>query len=188
MKPIGPYPYDAFKEKVAAFHGYPAPGVLIGGYMVALAQEQIPKDVLFDVIVETPKCLPDAVQLLTLCSFGNGWMKVFPFGRYALCLYNKLTGEGVRVWIDPHRLENWPNIKTWLFKTQPKKEQDSDALFDEIGRAGADICAMAPVQVRESAMKRLSFGDIGLCQKCGEPHPVKFGTVCKACGGESPYL
>ncbi len=188
MKNIGPYTYDAFKEKVAAFHGYPAPGVIIGGYMVALAQEKIPEDVLFDAIVETPKCLPDAVQLLTLCSYGNGWMKVFPFGRYALSLYNKYTGEGVRVRIDPDRLKAWPHIEMWLFKTQPKKEQNSDALFQEIAEAGADICGVAPVQVKEDAMKRFSFGDIGRCRECGEPHPVKFGEVCKACAGESPYL
>lgn len=188
MKPIGPYTYEQFKEKAAAFHGYPAPGVLIGGYMVALAQEQLPKGVLFDAIVETPKCLPDAVQLLTLCSFGNGWLKVFPFGRYALSLYNKHTGEGVRVWIDPNRLENWPVIKSWLFKTQPKKLQNAEGLFDEIGRAGAEICSTALVQVKADAMKRLSFGEIGLCEKCGEPHPVKFGTTCRACAGESPYM
>ena len=42
---------------------------------------------------ETRKCLPDAVQLLTLCSAGNNWMKVHNLGRYAVSLFDKHTGE-----------------------------------------------------------------------------------------------
>ncbi|MFW6180004.1 MAG: formylmethanofuran dehydrogenase subunit E family protein [Desulfohalobiaceae bacterium] len=41
---------------------------------------------MFEAVVESPKCLPDAIQLLSLCSVGNSWMKVYSLGRYALSL------------------------------------------------------------------------------------------------------
>ena len=110
---------------VQAFHGYPAPGVLIGGYMVAAAQQRLPAGTLYDAVCETRSCLPDAIQLLTPCSVGNGWLRVLHFGRYALSLYDKYTGEGWRIFMDPEKLEAWPEIKTWFFKLKPKKEQDS---------------------------------------------------------------
>jgi formylmethanofuran dehydrogenase subunit E len=60
---------------VKSFHGYVAPGVVLGGVMVDLARRQLPPEVLFDAVCETRHCLPDAVQLLTPCTLGNGWLK-----------------------------------------------------------------------------------------------------------------
>ena len=71
--------------------------------------------------METAKCLPDAVQILTPCSTGNRWMKVLDLGRYAVTLYDKFTGEGWRVHMDGARLEAWPEIRSWFLKLKPKK-------------------------------------------------------------------
>ena len=73
--------------------------------MVEMAKARIPEGTLFEAVVETRKCLPDAVQLLTLCSAGNNWMKVHNLGRYAVSLFDKHTGEGVRVSVDPAKLD-----------------------------------------------------------------------------------
>ena len=81
---IGQYTFQEFKDRAAAFHGYPAPGLLIGGYMVEMAKAALPAGILFEAVVESKKCLPDAVQLLTLCSTGNNWMKIVNLGRYAV--------------------------------------------------------------------------------------------------------
>lgn len=94
---IGSRTHEEFMEEARAFHGYPAPGLIIGGYMVELAKRHMPDGVLYDAVSETAHCLPDAVQLLTPCTFGNGWLRVLPFGIYAVTLYDKATGEGVRV-------------------------------------------------------------------------------------------
>ena len=40
---IGPYSFDEFVEAARQFHGYPAPGLLLGGYMVEYAKSFIPK-------------------------------------------------------------------------------------------------------------------------------------------------
>jgi formylmethanofuran dehydrogenase subunit E len=69
---------------VESFHGIAAPGVIIGGFMVDLASGSLRRNALHNVICETAKCLPDAVQLLTPCSIGNRWLKIIDVGRYAL--------------------------------------------------------------------------------------------------------
>ena len=98
---IGSHSFDEFLQLVQSFHGYPAPGVVIGGIMVEVARRQLPAEVLFDAICETRNCLPDAIQILTPCTIGNGWLKVVNVGRFALTLYDKYQGEGVRVFLDP---------------------------------------------------------------------------------------
>ncbi len=184
---IGPYTFDEFKQKAAEFHGYAAPGLLVGGYMVELAKSRLPQGTLFEALVESQKCLPDAVQLLTLCSVGNGWMKVVNLGRYALTLYDKFTGLGVRVALDPTKLEMWPEIKGWYLKLKPKKEQDTDRLVDEIRRAGPSLCSMEEVVVPERFRRKAQMGAIGLCPVCGEAYPAHDGGVCRGCQGEAPY-
>ncbi|MCM0753761.1 FmdE family protein [Desulfovibrio aminophilus] len=185
---IGPYTFQEFKQRAADFHGYPAPGLLIGGYMVALAKSRIPEGALFEALVESQKCLPDAVQMLTLCSTGNGWMKVVNLGRYAVTLYDKFTGEGVRVALDPAKVGMWPEIKGWYLKLKPKKEQDTDRLFDEIERAGPSICTVEEVLVPERARRKAHMGDIAVCPICGEAYPARDGGACRGCQGEAPYL
>ena len=103
--------FEEFAERVRVFHGFAAPGVMIGGFMVDLAYQHLPREGLFDALCETSKCLPDAIQLLTPCTAGNGWLKVVHTGRYALALYEKSTGVGIRVHVDSAKLDAWPEIK-----------------------------------------------------------------------------
>ena len=91
---VGEYTYEEFLDAVESFHGYRAPGVVIGGVMVDFAMQKLPSNTLFDAISETTYCLPDAIQLLTPCTTGNGWLRVFNLGRYALSLYDKYQGNG----------------------------------------------------------------------------------------------
>ncbi len=185
---IGPYSFEEFLDVAAAFHGNPAPGLIIGGFMVDAARAFLPEDTLFDAVVETKKCLPDAVQLLTPPTYGNGWMRVLNLGRYALSLYDKLTGEGYRVWLDPEHLRAWPEIHAWYLKTKPKKEQNRERLFAEIKAGGRDLCKVAKVRVRPDFVAKPHMGAIGVCPVCGEGYPVADGAICRGCAGEAPYL
>ena len=133
---IGSYSYDEYLQLVKSFHGHIAPGLIIGGFMVDLALRRLPEGVLFDAISETRACLPDAVQLLTPCTIGNGWLKVVNLGRYAVNLYDKYEGAGVRVWMDAAKVADWPEIKSWYLKLKPKAEQDKDLLMEQIREAG----------------------------------------------------
>ena len=117
--------FEAFVKATSQFHGYPAPGVLLGCYMVEAAKDRIPEGVLYDAVCETVWCLPDAVQMLTPCTVGNGWLRVLNLGHYALSLYDKYTGRGVRVYLDARRLTQWEDVADWLLKRKPKSEQNS---------------------------------------------------------------
>ncbi len=184
---IGSYTFQEFKDKAAAFHGYPAPGLLIGGYMVEMAKAALPPNILFEAVVESKKCLPDAVQLLTLCSIGNGWMKIINLGRYAVSLYDKYTGEGVRVSVDLDKLGDWPQIQGWFLKLTPKKEQDTEELFREIETAGDGILRLERITVQKRLLGHSHMSRIEACPVCHEAYPTSDGAICRGCQGEAPY-
>ena len=185
---VGAYTFAEFKDMAARFHGYPAPGLLLGGYMVEMAKKAIPEGTLFEVVVESKKCLPDAVQLLTLCSAGNNWMKVINLGKYAVSLFDKYTGEGVRVHVDVSKLDPYPEIRAWFLKQKPKREQDSEQLFRELEEAGDSICGMIPIRIRSRLLGHSHMGVIGVCPRCGEAFPEDDGVLCRGCQGEAPYV
>lgn len=188
MPKIGSYSFAEFLEQVRSFHGYPAPGVIIGGIMVDQARGRLAPEVLFDAVSETRNCLPDAIQILTPCTLGNGWLKLVNLGRFALTLYDKYQGEGVRVFLDPARVAGWPEINNWYGKLTPKKDQDPARLLAEIREAGPAILGWERVQIRPQFLERRSRGRMAVCPLCREGYPAQDGGVCRACQGEAPYL
>lgn len=185
-RPICGLTRQEFLDHITAFHNYPAPGLVVGGFMVDLARQGLPDGTLFEALCETQACLPDAVQLFTPCTLGNGWLRVKDLGRYALTLYDKYTGHGFRVWVDPVKLQDWPEIAGWFLKTTPKKEQDSGKLQDEIFAAGTDILSVAPATVGQEFLGKHSKGEIVLCPVCREAYPARDGAVCLGCAGQAP--
>ena len=187
---IGKYSFEEFCELAAGFHGTAGPGLVIGGYMVEEAKSRLPQGTIFDAVSETQKCLPDSIQLLTPCSVGNGWLRIFKLGRFALSLYDKYTGEGVRVHLDVPKLEAWPEIKNWYLQLVPKREQNNELLYGQIRAAGAGICGVGPVRLKENFLakeRKTRKRPIALCSVCGEAYPILEGGVCHACRGEAPY-
>jgi formylmethanofuran dehydrogenase subunit E len=190
IEPAGEKVFDIedYIHRVQSFHGHVAPGVVIAGFMVHLARSRMPEGVLFDAISETPVCLPDAVQLLTPCTVGNGWLKIINLGRFALSLYDKHHGNGVRVFLAPVKLEQWPEIKAWFLKLKSRKEQNHEDILSQIKQAGVDICGVHPVQIKPEFLKKRDKGKIAICPSCAEAYPLKDGSICLACQGNSPYV
>ncbi|MFZ3046242.1 MAG: FmdE family protein [Desulfatirhabdiaceae bacterium] len=184
---IGDYTFEEFLDAVESFHGYPAPGVVIGGIMVSFAMQELPSAILFDAISETTYCLPDAIQLLTPCTTGNGWLRVFNLGRYAVSLYDKYQGQGVRVFVDSDKIRAFSEIHTWFFKLKPKKEQDSKLLMRQIREAGSTICRVEPVTIQQQFLHKRHKDRIVSCPLCGEAYPLDHGRICRACQGQTPY-
>ncbi|MDR1945663.1 MAG: FmdE family protein [Desulfovibrio sp.] len=184
---IGPYTFAEFTDIAAKFHGYPAPGLLVGAYMVEAAKAALPSGTLFEAVVESRKCLPDAVQLLTVCSTGNNRMKVVDLGRYAVSLFDKNTGEGFRAHLNIEKLKKFPELHAWFFKTKKKADQDETLLFAEIERAGDTVCTVRPVCVHKRFLEHFRLGAGAVCPLCGEGFPAGDGVICRGCRGEAPY-
>ena len=178
--------FEDFLTTIRRFHGWAAPGVVIGGLMVDLAQEHIGLDVEADAIVETIRCLPDAVQLFTPCTFGYGWMKVVDWDKFALTLYNKKTLEGIRVWLDIEKSRRFPDIYNWYMRLAPKGALPLDVLLKSIEEAGRQVLSSVPVRVVQYYGK-IKKGRIEICSKCGEAYPTTQGDWCLACQGKGYY-
>ena len=140
--------------------GAPLASMLIGGYMVELGKGLLPEGTLFEALVETGKCLPDAVQLLTLCSTGNRRLHIRDLGLYAVSLYNKKDGVGVRISIDPARLYAFPEIRGWFMKEKPKYAQDINELERQIEDAGHSICKVQRVQMDKALLGHVRMRDV----------------------------
>jgi len=185
---IGQYTLDEYTRLIQSFHGSIAPGLLIGGVMVDAALDRIDNRKFYDAICETSSCLPDAIQLLTPCTVGNGWLHIVDLGRFALALYEKDSGRGVRVFLSADKTAQWPEIRNWYLKLKPKKEQDREALTNQILKAGVSLCRFQDVEVLPAFLTKQGKGEIASCPVCGEAYPRNHGAVCRACGGRSPYI
>ncbi|MBP7343083.1 MAG: formylmethanofuran dehydrogenase subunit E family protein [Smithellaceae bacterium] len=181
------YSYEEYLHLVKSFHGNLAPGLIIGGFMVDLAMKHLPEGEFFDAVCETPVCLPDAVQILTPCTIGNGWLSIVPFGKFAVTLYEKYSGRGVRVYLDTEKLKAWPEIYDWYLKKKKKSEQDSDLLLAQIKEAGHGLLGIQHLHVDPEKVRRKKMGPVAVCVVCGEAYPTRDGEKCRSCQGETPY-
>ncbi len=184
---VGRHTFAEFRDMAARFHGNPAPGILIGGYMVEAARIHLSPHALFEVLVETGKCLPDAVQLLTACTVGNNRMHLLDLGRYALSMFDKHSGEGVRVAVDTEKVKMWPEIGSWFLRLRAKSQQDRDRLFQEIEEAGDSILSLRTIRIADEYLGRSPHRRVCICRVCGEAFPQTDGTICKGCQGRAPY-
>ena len=185
---IGTYSFEEYLGVLRDFHGFEAPGLILGGFMVEMARRHLPEGTLYDAVSETSSCLPDAIQLLTPCTAGNGWLKIIDLGRFALSLFNKYTGVGVRIFVDPAKLGPYEEIKAWFFRLRGKKDQDLDLIKSQMREAGEDILGTQPVRIKPELLGKASKGKIGLCPDCGEAYPLKQGEACLGCQGQHPYV
>jgi formylmethanofuran dehydrogenase subunit E len=167
-------------EEITNFHGFPAPGVVIGAFMVDWAQEVVGPGVEADAIVETLRCLPDAVQLFTPCTLGNGWMKVLDWDRFALTLYDRNSLQGVRVRLDVEKSILFPNIANWFLKRVPKRDLPIDVMLETIFKARREVLCVQPVRVTDFYQRRKKE-KVAPCPVCREAYDPRAGDRCRGC-------
>ncbi len=173
-------PIERVLEEITNFHGFPAPGVVIGAVMVDWAREQIGPGIEADAIVETLRCLPDAVQLFTACTMGNGWMRVLDWDRFALTLYDRATRRGCRVWLDAAKTTAHPAIHDWFLKRVPKDALPLETLLGKILEARRAVLSGRPVIVTDF-LRRPKKAAVAICPGCGEAFDPRAGDCCKGC-------
>ncbi len=179
-------PLPQVLREIEAFHGFRAPGLILGVFMVDLAQERLGSGVEYDAIVETIHCLPDAVQLFTPCTVGNGWLKVLDWDKYALTLYDRHRAEGCRVWFDVQKARATPSLYDWFMRRVPKRELPLEVLQEAILDAGRTVYSARRVRVTRFA-ERARKGPTTVCPGCGEAYPTAQGQHCLACQGQAYY-
>jgi formylmethanofuran dehydrogenase subunit E len=193
MKKCGvPRPLMQQILRLSEFHNYPAPGVLIGAFMVDYARELlgVTPDKKLYAVCETPKCLPDALQVMARCTTGNNRLRIVPIGKFAITLNapsGSETAEAVRVFVDLEKLKKFPTIDTWYANSPAyNKATMKGALQDEIFRAGRDILSFEKVRVGVKPKKKWKSV---ICPGCGETVPdyLIVDGHCGACGSMKYY-
>jgi len=177
---------DACLRIIESFHGWKAPGLVLGLYMVDLAQELIGTQTEADAIVETRHCLPDAIQLFTPCTVGNGWMKILDWDKFALSLYDRRTKNGFRVWLDLEKLQRYPKVYKWYMRLIPKKELPLDVLLGVILEAGRHVLSSNAITMTHHH-ERVKKTYINVCPVCNEAFAAVQGPICQACKGQGYY-
>ena len=168
------------------FHGWKAPGLVIGMFMIDLARELVGEHVEADAIVETRHCLPDAIQLFTPCTIGNGWMKILDWGKFALSLYDRKKRYGYRVWLDLEKTRQFPNIYNWYMRRVPKKKLPLEILINTVLSAQRTVLSYESIYIvrfYERDKKR----KITVCPICKEAYAEKLGELCTSCQGRGYY-
>lgn len=185
---IGTYTYEEFIQLVTSFHGKPAPGLLIGGLMVDLAFSRLHEGEVFNALCETQKCLPDAIQLLTPCTIGNGRLKILDYGRFAITIYDTASGHGSRAFVDTAKLDAWPVIRNWFLKIKTAQAVDPLELMEEIRKAGHGILSIKDVRIDVNNVLLTKAGAIAICPCCGESYPLHHGEKCRFCTDDSVFI
>jgi len=184
------------REKIrqcVVLHGSPAPGLLIGAFMADYALELLgtgPEAGKIFSVCETPKCAPDALQIIAGSTTGNGRLKIIPIGKFAVTLNaatDSPTADAVRVYIDMEKLKKFPVIDCWYANSPSYDKHTMDvSLQEQIFRAGREILSYERVRVRVT--KKEKWKPV-TCSCCGEPVPdyLAEGDRCGACGSMKYY-
>ena len=179
--------FEQFVYDMEDFHGARAPGIIVGALMLDTALEMVPESPDLVVAVETVTCLPDAVQVLTACTIGNGRLKVYDWGKFALCAYNRETMQGVRTWVAADAVARWPLINDWFNPAQRKGDSPTfDDLVPVFFQARSELIAVREVRIvgEDHGFKKKKTG---ICEKCGESYNLRCGPICSACQGLAYY-
>jgi len=180
------YPLDQCLQIIEGFHNWKAPGLVLGLFMVDKAKRLIGEGIEADAIVETRHCLPDAIQLFTPCTVGNGWLKIIDWDKFALTLYDRHDNSGFRVWLDLKKAKAFPNLYNWYQRLVPKKELPLEVLLETIIDAGDTVLSSEAVNMTRFN-QRAKKGRIRICPRCREAYGVSQGLICATCGGKGYY-
>ncbi|RXE56613.1 formylmethanofuran dehydrogenase [Methanoculleus taiwanensis] len=182
---------DDFRRSIA-FHTYPAPGLLIGVFMVDYALELLSatRGEKLYAVSETPKCLPDPLQVIAYCTAGNHRLRILPIGKFAITVNWPSDGpeaEGVRVFLDEEKMKRYPVFDLW-YAHDPAFDKKSmgGKLLDEIFEAQRDVLSYERVRIDVTAKQPWKSER---CSVCGEMIPdfMLLDGVCFTCSDRSYF-
>ena len=179
--------------RLASEDGPPRSGIILGMRMALLGLRELglqnPEEVHdhLIVVVETDRCLPDAVELVTGCRLGNRKLKLRDMGKMAATMLDITSKQAIRLAAredaNQRALEMFPHL-------------------DKDGALGKAYCTLSDENLFTRKFVRVELapedmpGYQGLrvpCAKCGES--IAFGrqilkgesAICRSCAGESYF-
>ena len=179
-------------RRCVSFHGFAPPGLLIGVFMVDLALEELgasPNEKLY-AVAETPKCAPDAVQVVTSATMGNSRLRIIETGKFSVTLNRGSTearADGIRVYVDATKIRRYPTLDLWYTNDPRYKSVDEkDRVYDEILQAGRSILSWERVKVSVPQKAVWQAVQCPVCKEMVPDYLVEDG-VCISCAGTSYY-
>jgi formylmethanofuran dehydrogenase subunit E len=184
---------DHYTQKASKDGRPPKPGIILGIRMCLLALRQLEiSDVTAHkrsliVVVETDRCLPDAVQLVTGCRLGNRTLKLRDMGKMAATFVDLKKDRALRL----AGRESANANAAEKFPTLTKEEALSRAYHtvsdDELFHAEWVRVHLDPADLPGHRVPRV------ICEQCGEGvgfhREVRIAgrVLCRACTGERYY-
>ena len=185
-------------EEVYKFHTKRAPGIVIGVEMVDLARRKLGPVENLGAVTETQVCLSDAIQYMTGCTIGNKYLIMRDkIGRYALTLYDRKDGRGVRVFVDQKKIDKQKMPETYSFFLRKRsdavssdkqaRKESAQLIVDEFMAAGRNIFGWQFVRVKD--YKKPPVNPVKVCPDCHESfiYSEDGEKTCLACSGELNY-
>ena len=130
------------------------------------------------------------LQVIAHTTTGNKRLHVLPIGKFAMTVNVSSQDpdvEGVRVYIDPLKLKQYPLIENWYSNSPEYNKRSMEmTLQDDIFRAGRDVLSFERVMVKTSTKPKWKSVT---CPLCGEQVPdylLEDGR-CAACGSHAYY-
>jgi formylmethanofuran dehydrogenase subunit E len=186
-------------KKCAEFHGHICPGLSMGYKAAKVALKKLEEGRAGDeeivAIVETDACSADAVQVLTGCTFGKGNFIYKDYGKMALTLLSRKTGQGVRVAMRPgaFSLEGEHLAMMRKIMSGEANEEETKRFRDLHLQRSSDLLEMPDDElfvvstVQVELPEKAKIEPSRLCSKCGEPtmasklESVGGASICRAC-------
>ncbi|MFO7558689.1 MAG: FmdE family protein [Desulfobacterales bacterium] len=186
-------------KKCVEFHGHVCPGLSIGYKAAKVAMEKLMEGRADDeeivAIVETDACSADAIQVLTGCTFGKGNFIYKDYGKMALTLLSRKTGQGFRVAIRSGAFSpDEAHLKLLRKVMSGEADEDEKKKFrklhlkrsrDVLGMSNDELFVVRTLQKKLPAKARIEPSEP--CSKCGEPtmasklESVGGVSICRGC-------
>lgn len=168
-------------KRCAQFHGHVCPGLSIGYKAAKLAMDRLMEGRAIDeeivAVVETDACSADAIQVITGCTFGKGNLIYKDYGKMALTLLSRKTGQGVRVAVRHGAFspdERHFELLRKVMNSEADKEETKEFHDLHLKRSN-DVLEMPDDElfdvttVRMDLPARARIEPSRACSRCGEP-------------------
>lgn len=187
-------------KELISFRGGAEPGVAYGLKMVQAAKDflkirDLKKADLY-VIIESSRCLPDAIEFLTGCTIGNGRLIIKDYGKMAASFIDLNTKRAVRVTIVPEfqRRDIAHSRRSVSLKQQRKFGQitthHARHAFEILKIPTKELLRVQKIKLMEPVPTTRPPTKIVFCEKCGESireekARVQDGKIlCLVCAGK----